>query len=502
MATQVEGTSPNTIQTGYTVGNNPAALQNIGGHVVQLVSANQDEETAYLDVHLSSAANISSSGNTQYKHNVINKISGTYWPSEKAGFAVDGLQRSLTGPTGNKTIVVDDVYISTPCYFGFVGIGLLPQYLRIKHLSDNETPQSIKFQIRFGSDTTFYDVVSSTGSLSYGNLEDLEKDVNNYYTIEIPTYYSNSGTITPITIASGSTIELRVVATLFNNQIVTDETLNSEGYDPNNDNVSQKYAWCVEDAVLCNSVETPTFKVTYPDSTAGFVYGNQYFTQYDYADDEDPNLTALDTIADGLYYIYITSDIQMPDIIPQNQVYKSFTNPIPSPTAASVGAIWYDISTVPATPYVMTEIVEDTTYDWVKTDLMLIGACTFSSNIITSIVNFNYGTAFGVEYNMTSDFSQVINHNYGSDVNVYCQLVCTAANNSYSVGDMITVDNNITSFYDPDDSSTILSYFQIVNTQMTTTIKAQKLHIIDTSQNKSVLLPSTGWKLRVYIQKD
>ena len=49
-----------------------------------------------------------------------------------------------------------------------------------------------------------------------------------------------------------STYALRVVPYTFNQQFATTETLNSEGYDPNNDNnpSTTKYTWQIQNIVL------------------------------------------------------------------------------------------------------------------------------------------------------------------------------------------------------------------------------------------------------------
>lgn len=512
VSTQVHSLQPNIIQTGYIVNNQPAALVNIGGHVLQLVSAKQTEDTAYVESQPTSPSSMIYSGNVNYAHNVINKIDSTYWPSVESGFAVDGFRRYVGGTTGNKYIAIDTTtYVGTHAFIGFSGLTTLSNYLRIKHTSENETPQSIKFQIAFGSDTTYYDIVTQTGDVSYGFLSSLQTDDDGYFNIEIPKYYNNGGSITPITI--GSNIKFKVVATLFNNQFVDQTTLEDPTYDPNNDTTSEQYHWCVSDLILCNLVEAPVFEVIYPSSTASLINGNTYNTQYDFVDeDTDPNLTALDTVPNGSYYIYISKELEEPTLVEQNKLYKSFTNPLPNPTSSDIGSVWFNISTVPATPAILKQNASTNEFEWVAQDLILIGSCTYSSNAVTALNNFRYGTAFGVEYAMTSTFSKNITHNFGSDVDVYCQLICTTANNGYAAGDMITLDNNMTSVYSlptvtsaglvTNIGSNTLSYFQVVNTQTQTTIKASNLYIVNTSTNNLVLLPSSGWKLRVYITKD
>lgn len=524
---KIQGANPDVILTGYKDENgNAAALHSVDGNVIQLISSYADSNTAIKEVQSTDQSDIIASGNTIYKHNIINKIEETYWPSEKEGFAVDGIKREVAGPSGNKYIqtVISasgvPTYIGDPCYIGISNMSELPNVIRIKHTSANTTPQTIKFQIRFSTDITFYDVVSSTGSYEYGNLELQTPDADGYYNIPFPTHYLNGVTITPITLASGSVYALKIVATLFNNQEVSDSLVNSDGYDPNNDTESPRYAWCVEDVIVGVHVDSPTFRMVYGDKTIGELQGPRYITQYvssEPAEEEEPdeNLTELDTVENGGYYIYHVYGNEQLDMLDEQSVYKSVSNPIPAPTEDNEGSMWIDTSTVPATIKILTEFVaEDETvyYEWVAQNAILVGYCTYTNNRLTNLITFRYGKDFGTEYPMTATFDRTIAHNYGTDVDVYCQLVCTVANNSYAVGDMITLDNNITSVYSlptvdedgivTDVGANTLSYFQVVNTQMSTRIKSYNLYIVNRNNNTLVQLPANQWKLRVYLTKD
>lgn len=514
--TKVKGSTPNIVVDGYKVGNTPAALKAVGSHVVQLVTQDEEEQRAWVELQGSDPNACVASGNLVYAKNVINKVSSTYWESEKSGFSVDDKSRILAGDTGFKYIVIDTdssgnpVYKHTPpapCYIGISGISTFPNYMHIKHTDDNHTPQSIKLQIKFDPDTTAYDIVDNVGGVadySYGNLQSMQVNSNNYYVINIPQYYWNGSSIEPITIASGYTVTLQVVPTLFDRQFPTDEQINAVGYDPNNDTTSVQYTWQVSDIILAQTVSAPSFTLSYPDNSIEAIHSMMYITQYDIATpepghDEDPNLTALDPFDDGLYYFYKVYNEPMLYIVAASDVYTQINDPLTPAQKIedNEGVIWVNTATVPSTTYILSQ-VGASTYDWEQKQIMFLGVCRYLNNEITTIDTFRYSNAFGVEFPMTSDFDQTITHNFGTDVEVDCYLVCTSANNGYSVGEEIAIDNNITSIETP----STFSYFQAVNTKLQTRITAHNLLIVDRTTHDPVVLPSTGWTLRVYITKD
>lgn len=513
--TKVKGSTPNIVVDGYAEGTTPAALHNVGAHVVQLVTQDESLQTAWKEVQGSDPDSCIASGNNIYARNVINKIVSTYWESEKIGFSVDGKSRVLAGSDGFKYIVIETdgsgnpVYVSSPCYIGISNLTTLPDMLHIRHSDDNHTPQSIKLQIAFGTDTTFYDVVNNVDGVAdytYGNIQAMQVQANNYYVIQVPTYYLDGGVLRPIIITGGTTFKLRVVPTLFDRQFPTEETINSQGYDPNNDTESTtvKYTWQVVDIILSSTVSSPAFTLSYPDNSIEAIHNMLYVSQYEVVEPEegqepDPNLTALDEIDDGLYYFYKIYNEPMLYLVAEEAVYTQISDPLTPEQKIedNAGSVWINTSTIPSTTYILSE-VNTNTYDWQQSQIMLLGACQYANNGISVIDTFRYSNAFGVEFPMTSDFDQTITHNFGTDVLVECYLVCTTANNGYSAGEEISIDNNITSLENPQ----LFSYFQAVNTKLQTRITAHNLLIINRTTHEPVVLPNTGWTLRVYITKD
>ena len=140
---------------------------------------------------------------------------------------------------------------------------------------------------------------------------------------------------------------------------------------------------------------------------------------------------------------------------------------------------------------------------------MLIGGLDIAGNKFVQALNYRYGDSFVADYEITPTKEITIEHYFGSDVTVHCYLVCKQANNSYLSSEQIlltpyinkeySLSGDLTSGYTLQES---MSYFNVTNTNITTTIKARNLQIINKTTDKTVIVPENSWLLRVYINKD
>ena len=527
---KVKGTKANIVVSGYEVNDEPSALRIISSHTMQLLAGTgSSTEKTIEEFTPASTGNIISSGNTAKAINAVSKLNNVYWESEKSGFAVDDIKRKVTGTSGSKYITIsydslgNQLYLHTPaapCYFGFKGLTKLYEIIKIKHTDTNHTPQTIKLYVntsatledslwiplcnRLGTEGAYY------ADYSYGMLTSLTT-VDGYYVIEIPTYVEQNGTITAFSPASS--YALKIVATEFDQQFATTETINAAGYDPNNDTTATttKYSWQIADVVLGNYlVGVDPFVVSYPDGSLENIITSLYYTQYITNSTQD-NAVKLSVLENGRYILYKLYGIDTLYSIDKDLVFRQSMQP--PATAENAGGIWIDLSSAPYQSYICnTRGDEETgaiTYSWDKTSVMLLGGMDVLNNNFTKAINYRYGDSYIDDYSVSSTQNITITHNFGSDTTIHCYLQCTAANNSYVVGEQIVLapytntsyklTGDIVKGYKLEQT---LSYFNITNTNITTKINLYNLQIINRTTNTLVTIPNNSWILRVYINKD
>lgn len=528
--TKVKGTKSNLVVSGYEVNGKPAAIRTISAHSMQLLAGTGTAtEKTVEDFTPDSADTLIVSGNVDKAINAVSKVNTVYWESEKSGFAVDDVKRTVTGTTGSKYVTIsydstgNPTYVHTPaapCYFGFKGLTKLFEVLKIKHTDENHTPKTVKLYVntsatldsslwmplcnRLGTEGAYY------ADYSYGMLTSLTPE-NNYYTIEIPTYIEQSGTITEF--APTAAYALKIVATEFNNQFATQETINAEGYDPNNDtsDTTTKYTWQVSDVVLGNYlVGVDPFVVSYPDGSLENITNSLYFSQYS-IDNTKENTVELSALENGRYILYKVYGINVLYAISKDLVFRQSMQP--AAIAENSGGIWIDLSSVPYQSYICNETTDETTgiitYSWDKTSVMLLGGMDVLDNTFSEAINYRYGDSYIEDYDVSATQTIDITHNFGSDVTIHCYLQCTAANNSYVPGEQIILAPYTNTTYELTgdilkgyDLEATLSYFNVTTTNITTKIDLHNLQIVNRTTNTLVTIPDNSWILRVYINKD
>ena len=506
--TKVKSTKTNIIISGY---NN--ALSKASSHTIQLISANNT--TGLIEKTPTDTGNILVSGNDAKKVNAISKTAGVYWESEKSGFDIDNNSRVLLGDAGGKYIslqydtngnVVQKSGTSAS-YFGISGYTGSFNQVKIKHTDANHTPDAVVVQVNTSatlSDALWLTMVTpteSTYNTNYGDLSIATTDVNGYYTINVPAYVLNGESVEAFT-PTGS-YAIRVVPTLFTKQYPTTEAINTAGYDPNNDSTSTQYTWQVIDFIVGYTEEgVPPYVLSYPNGAIETITEPSYFTQY--TPNSTDNTVTLGAYSNGryiLYKVYGSSDLYP---VLKSLVYTQSLQPEAS--AATEGGVWINVGTVPYTTYVCSAIQDEsgivTGYNWVATDLILLGGFDILNSNITNVINYRMGDNFVSDYPISATGTLNIPHNFGFDVTTNCYLVCTTANNSYDIGETVVLDLHEVSIYDSVHDTNALSYFLVSNTNINTRIDAYNLKIINRNTHELVDLPNDSWKLRVYIVKD
>lgn len=528
--TKVKGTKSNIVVSGYEINEKPAALRTISAHTMQLLASTGSSTERTVEDHTPALMDsLITSGNMDKAINAVSKLNTVYWESEKTGFAVDDIKRTITGTTGSKYVTIsygstgDPVYLhtpETPCYFGFKGLTKLYEVLKIKHTDENHTPQTIKLYVntsatldsslwmplcnRLGTEGAYY------ADYSYGMLTSLTP-IDGYYTIDIPAYTEQNGSITEF--SPTAAYALKIVATEFDQQFATTETINTTGYDPNNDttDTTTKYTWQIADVIIGNYlVEVDPFVVSYPDGSLENITDILYYTQYT-VDSTQENTISLSDLADGRYILYKIYGINALYSISKDLVFRQSMQP--SATAENSGGIWIDLSSVPYQTYICNENTDETsgitTYSWDKISVMLLGGMNVLNNSFSDAINYRYGDSYIEDYAVSATQTVDIAHDFGSDVTVHCYLQCTAANNSYVAGEQIVLAPYANTSYELTgdilkgyDLETHVSYFNITNTNISTKINLFNLQIVNRTTNTLVTIPDNSWILRVYINKD
>ena len=529
--TKVKGTKENLIISGYEVNQQPSSLRIVSEHRAQLLAGTGlESEKTVEDNTPTETANLIASSNQTKAINAVSKVTGKYWESVKVGFAVDDIQRTVSGTDGSKyiSIVYDSngnpVYLHTipeQSYIGFSGLTKHYDVLKIKHTDENHTPQSIRLYVntsptldsalwiplcdRAGQEGNYY------ADYTYGTLSALSTDANGYYVIDIPTYISQNNTVSVF--SPEGAYAIKIVATEFNNQFATTETINTPGYNPNNDTTSTtvKYSWQIADMVLGNYlIGVDPFVISYPDGSLENITTPITYTQF-VNDSTSSNAVLLADIDAGRYIVYKIYGVDALYSISKSLVFRQSMQP--PATEENDGGIWINISSVPYQTYICNEVVNEETgaisYSWNKTSVMLIGGLDIAGNKFVQALNYRYGDSFVADYEITPTKEITIEHYFGSDVTVHCYLVCKQANNSYLSSEQIlltpyinkeySLSGDLTSGYTLQES---MSYFNVTNTNITTTIKARNLQIINKTTDKTVIVPENSWLLRVYINKD
>lgn len=544
--TAVKGTQTNMIVSGYTVGEDSAAMHTVGDYVIQLFASANTANT--YDTTHTNPDNIITSGtsSTTVPVNAVSKRNTLYWESDRSGFAVDNIKRAVLGEAGSKyvgfsyTAQGDLEYLSNPpapSYFGFKNVPQTTKWdtLRIKHTDSNHTPSAILVQVNTTANLdadswlTMCDAIGEQGAqvadTSYGDLTSRTTDSSGYYNITIPAYIINGDAIEVF--APTASYAFRVVAYIFNNQFASTELINTPGYNPNNDvsDETVKYTWQISDIIVGNTIQNvPPLILSYPDGYAESVTTPIYFSLLN-STEAEPTKASVISLANGRYVIYKLANVDSLYSVNKTLVFTQTQQPPAS--ADNAGAVWINIGTVPYETFICTEITDTegnvTGYEWQANNLMLLGGFDIVNNKITKTINYRYGNALVEEYPMTATFTATVDHNFGSDVTVESYLVCTANNNGYIIGEQIILDHHQLSVYTPPPvgteigelhnitevqstagsiGTTTLSYYLISNTNITTRIDAYNLRIINRATHSLVALPDNSWSLRIYINKD
>ena len=515
----IKSSTENTIIEGYTENGQPASLNVISKHQVQLKASSTG--SSVLEFTPNDTADLIASSNQGKATNAIDKFNTTYWETQKTGYLLDDKKRQVAGDQGSKYIEIvynsegDVEYLHTPAepeWIGFKNLTKLPDVLYIAMTDSNHTPAAIRAEVNTSptlDQSLWMPLVTKDGEsdnqyiLDYGNFTLLTQDASGYYTVLLPNTVFNGSAIEPFS-PSGA-FALRFVVETSDNQFPTTEQINASGYDPNTDRTSEQYTWQIKDMSIGSLInDVPQFSFVYPSGTIEIIDSPIYYTQY-LLNQEDTSVSTLDSLANGRYILYKTYGSEYLDSVLKSKV--SYQSELPTPSAATLGNLCIVISTRPYKTYICTQ--QDTDYVWTETEFMLLGGFDVANNCITSVINYAYGTLMVKDFSFTKDFDTTIQHNFGSDVSVSCLLVCNAANNGYDVGDQVAVYpekiNNYTLSGNTTDGYTLnnsISVFNIVNTNITTKIKAKNYVIANKDTGTFVAVAADNWTLRVYISKE
>ena len=515
----IRSSNENTIISGYTENGSPAALNAISKHQVQLKST--ETGRTVVEFTPNDSADIIASSNQTTAKNAIDKFNTTFWETAKTGFLIDDKKRKVSGEQGAKYIDVvynsegEVEYLHSPAepeWIGFKNLSKLPDVLCISMTDDKHTPTSIRAEVNTSAtleQALWMPLVTQDGDdntqyvLNYGNFTLLTKDDNGYYTVELPKTVYNGSTVEKFTNSGNFAIRFVVESTA--NQYPTTEQVNSPGYDPNTDRTSEQYTWQIQDMFIGNIIENvPQFSIVYPSGKIENITSSIYYTQY-ILSQEDTKISTLDNLSNGRYILYKRYGSSYMDSVLKQKV--SYQSSLPTPSETTVGNLCIVISTQPYKTYICVQSGD--TYVWEEDEFMLLGGFDVANNSITSVINYSYGTIQVKDFDFTKNFDNTIQHNFGSDVRVSCLLVCSVANNGYSIGDQVSLYPSELYTYELtgnlDDGyslSSSLSLFSIVNTNITTKVKAINYLIPNKDTGALVSIPDNSWMLRVYINKE
>lgn len=535
---QTKTNTTNTITEAYSdASGNSIALQLIGNHAVQLVTATPNEDGSYGSVVKENTPNTSTgvfaSSNSGLAINAVSKANGVYWETEKEGFAIDNIHRVLSGASGQlqieKDINEDDPngygfnFNDNPPaseYFGFYGLTALPKNLKIKFTDDDHTPTRILCEFntantQTGTWMTLVDRVTATEpSQTYGDISVLEKDSDGYYTITVPEYYETQTAILPF--EPTAPFSFRILIIECDNQFPTTEQIQEPGYDPNTDTTSERYSVQISDICLGELVQAPAFTASFYSGRVVTVPTSMFYTQYSQAivSDEPTNAVTLDNLTMGTNIIYLVNGAGTLFIAPVSDVFQQSSRPTPS--ASIENGVWINDSTTPSIAYQCVNVGDDTNpeYDWVETDLILLGEVTVASNQFTSLSNYAAGSNKTASFPISGAAKVVeeINHNFGGSVSVSCELQCVVPNNGYAANEVITLSPYMMTNYtlvppadpttDPYTLDADNSYLTISSTAANARIQYGHLKIVNKSTGAYVTVTANHWNLIVYVNKD
>lgn len=535
---QTKTNTTNTITEAYSdPSGNSIALQLIGNHAIQLVTAAPQEDDSYGFVVKedtpNKAASVFASSNSGTAVNAVSKASTVYWETAKTGFAIDNIHRVLSGASGQlqieKDVNEDDPngygynFNSNPPateYFGFYGLQALPTTLKIKFTDDNHTPTRILCEFntantQSGNWITLVDKITETEpSQTYGDISVLEKDESGYYTITVPEYYETESAIVPF--VPSAAFSFRILIIECDNQFPTTEQIQEQGYDPNNDTDSEQYSVQISDICLGDTVQAPAFTASFYSGRVVTVPSSIFYTQYTQTvvDDAPINAVTLDNLTNGTNIIYLVSGAGSLFIAPTSDVFQQSSKPTAS--AALENGVWINDGVTPYIAYQCVNIGDDETpvYDWVETDLILLGEVTVSSNQITSLSNYAAGSNKTAFFPISGAARKVeeVDHNFGGSVTVSCELKCVVANNGYDVNETIAMAPYMMTSYtlvppaDPDTDEYTLtpdnSYLTISSTAAKARVQYGHLKIVNKTNGNYVTVTANQWNLIVYVNKD
>lgn len=495
---KLKGSLANTIVSGYTdESNNPIAVRLVGSHHLEVVAG----DAAFISETPNDPSQIiTSSSDEEYvlKNTCLVDLNDySYWETEKTGFAIDDLSRTVAGDYGGKYIVNKydsdgvEVYRNNPPkpeWFGLTSFTKRPTAVKIKFTDDDHTPNSVYVQVNFGNTVsgTWYDVVNAVYNehpeegdaayetdMEYGKLYALEKDEDGYYRLELPSYYdvgdlsgASASMNDPLPFPDQPTnpFAMRVVIRDSSNlQQVPTDVLNQDGYDPDTDTTSPQTSVQVIDVQFGRIENAPLFSFTYPNTNVGELKGPKYFTQYVYEQGdltEDPPVyptSELDTLDEGENTLYIQQGEQYLKLTHSSNIFKQ--SETPAATAAREGGVWFETTSNYPNTYVcqsvgdheepdpedpsQTIIVKD--YGWIKADVMLIAKVTvYKSSLtdtgsFTSVTPMAYGTSITKTYSATKNMDETIVHNFGQAVAVSFTLECVDDDLGYVAGERVEV---------------------------------------------------------------
>ena len=563
---QLKTTDRNIVSTSYTdASGNAAYLTKVGGHAIELITAEQNEDETngkcFVDQTPNNPENLIASSNTDLAVNTIANIDDIYWETAKTGFAIDDIKREVSTETGSAQIS----YITTdennygfvfrnntygPEYIGFNSLSFLPENVRIKFTDADHTPSSVLFEVKVTGSSVWQPLGDSvwtgeyddqgervyTDGFDYGNLSNITPDSDGRYVFTTPKKRLNGDTWEEFNPTTAYAFRIRMFTC--ETQHPSQSTIEEEGYNPNTDTSGDPKPVQITSMSIGKFVESPIFSANFYDGKTTIKTRPIYYTQYIQNDAEETEVDGetvvqetngcyLDTVNDGRYLIYLENDSNELKLAPAALLFYTKTQPTPS--AATLNGIWINTSDIPYTTSVCiaTEILnEDGTpaldannnptysYSWDQIDLILLGECVYSSNIMTSVTTYTSGKQVVDSFVLTNaaNSSYTVRHNFGGDVDVIAELECIAANAGYAIGDRVAIAPYMLTTPTLNYDSSIQgqqytltntnSYLTYMSDATTTKVMYGNFKVIHKTNGSFVQIANNQWRMHLYITKD
>lgn len=387
----IRGSYANTIINGYTDESGgvstPAALSKSGGHELCLISGTGSfrANTPNSPTNSGYTENIIVSSNTNHAHQLVDLIENTYWETASSGFRVDDIARIVVETTdGDKSLQQsfdandEPIYYNTPPepeYFGLLDIDHSTTHVKIKFTDASHAPSSAAIEVQLplgeGGALEWVSVYTPDGTACSINVDDSDQSSDQSYTQQfifsgtetqkpvVYYYYSDSeessdNNVVPFIIENDFTLNMRVVVTSFNQQELSDPSL--EGYnagDTYNVDTQEdtKRPLQVSYFQVGTLIDAPVFELAFPNATLYSAKSGLYFTQYD-SDDTNAESSMLTSYNNGKYACLVLENQNELSLVPKDNILKQ--NSIPTPSEDLDGYVLYHTITETPDTYMCT----------------------------------------------------------------------------------------------------------------------------------------------------